>query len=208
MPIRVRVLLTFVLLLSCLTIAESKKKPALSPAILKAHTVIVLIDPDAGIPADAPLANTTAQGDVERAITKWGRMSLAMTVSTADLIITVRKGNGKLVQQTIGGVPTNDRPVIVQPSDTSIRVGGQQGHPPDITQPESGNTAAHPQMEVGPTDDTFAVYIARIDNALDRPPAWRYNAKDALHSPEVPAVDVFRTAIEEAEKQLQKTTKP
>ncbi|HKN77260.1 MAG TPA: hypothetical protein VJW94_18935 [Candidatus Acidoferrum sp.] len=208
MPIRVRVLLTFVLLLACVAIAESKKKPTMPPAVLKAHTAIVLIDPDAGIPADAPLANTTAQGDVERAITKWGRLSLAMTVGTADLIIVVRKGNGKLVQQTVGGVPTNDRPIIVQPSDTGIRVAGQQGHPPDIAQPDSGNTAAHPQMEVGPTEDTFTVFNARLENPMERAPSWRYTAKDALHSPEVPAVDVFRTAIEEAEKQLQKTTKP
>jgi hypothetical protein len=29
-----------------------------------------------------------------------------------------------------------------------------------------------------------------------------------LHSPDVPAVDAFRKAIEEAEKQQQKTSKP
>ena len=35
-----------------------------------------------------------------------------MEASTADLVISVRKGNGKIAQPTIGGVPTNDRPVI------------------------------------------------------------------------------------------------
>ncbi len=92
MPMRMRVLLSLGLLLTGLTIAESKKKPALPLSVLKAHTVIVLIDPDAGIPVNAPLANTTAQEDVRKAITKWGRLGLAQTVGTADLVITVRKG--------------------------------------------------------------------------------------------------------------------
>jgi hypothetical protein len=208
MPIRMRLLLTLVLLLTCLTVAESTKKPALPPSILKAHTVIVLIDPDAGNPSNEPFANKTAQGDVERAITKWGRLSLAMTVGTADLILTVRKGSGRTGQPTIGGAPTSDPPIVVQPTIPGIHVGGQQGHPPDINQPESGNTAPHTQTEVGTSDNTFTVYNARLDNPLERAPAWRYIAEDGLHSPEVHAVDVFRTAIEEAEKQLQKTSKP
>jgi hypothetical protein len=36
---------------------------------------------------------------------------------------------------------------------------------------------------------------------LERPPVWRYVAKDALHSPDVPAVAEFRKLIETAEKQ-------
>ena len=207
MATRGRLFLASVLLITCLTIAESKKKATLPTAILKAHTVIVLIDPNAGIPVDAPLANTTAQDDVEKAILRWGRLSLAPTVSTADLVITVRKSNGKIVNQTIGGVPTNDRPVVVQPTDSGIHIGAQQGHPPDINQPQAGDTTAHPETEIGSTEDAFVVYeggaVNPNVNPLDRAPAWRYQAKDALHSPQVPAVDVFRKAIEEAEKQQQ-----
>src|SRR3984893_2514138 len=110
MATRGRLFLALVLLFTCLTIAESKKKATLPAIILKAHTVIVLIDPNAGIPINAPLANTTAQDEVEKSITKWGRMSLAQTVSTADLVIAVLKSNGRIVTETIGGVPTNDRP--------------------------------------------------------------------------------------------------
>jgi hypothetical protein len=207
MATRGRLLLALVLLFTCLTIAESKKKATLPAMVVKARTAIVLIDPNAGIPINAPLANTTAQDDVEKAILKWGRLSLAPTMSTADLVITVRKGNGKIVNQTIGGVPTNDRPVVVQPTDSGIHIGAQQGHPPDINQPQAGDTTAHPETEVGSTEDAFVVYEGGAMNpnmnALDRTPAWRYQAKDALHSPEVPAVDVFRKAIEEAEKQQQ-----
>jgi hypothetical protein len=214
MATRGRLFLPLVLLFACLTIAESKKKAALPAAVLKAHTVIVLIDPNAGIPINTPLANTTAQDDVEKAIMKWGRLSLAQTVPTADLVITVRKGNGKNVSPTIGGVPTNDRPVVVQPTDSGIHIGAQQGHPPDINQPQVGDTAPHPGTEVGSSEDAFVVYeggtMSPNTNTFDRAPAWRYQAKDALHSPEVPAVDAFRKAIEEAEKQQQqqKNSKP
>ena len=47
------------------------KKGDAAAAVLKAHSVIVLIDPNAGIPINAPLAITTAQDDVEKAILKW-----------------------------------------------------------------------------------------------------------------------------------------
>jgi hypothetical protein len=213
MPIRIRVLLTVVFVFTCIAAANSKKKATLPPLIVKAHTVIVLIDPNAGIPVNAPLANSTAQEDVEKAITKWGRLTLVMDVPSADLVITVRKGNGKLVQPTIGGVPTNDRPVVIQPNDNGVHIGAQQGHPPDIPQTQSGDTAAHPKTEVGATEDVFVVYegLGRPGDPLERAPAWRYQGKNALHSPDVPAVDALRKAIEEAEKQQQQqkaTTKP
>jgi hypothetical protein len=47
----------------------------------------------------------------------------------------------------------------------------------------------------------MAVYRGNTDHALDSPAVWRYSAKDALESPSVPAVDVFRKLIAEAEKQ-------
>jgi hypothetical protein len=40
---------------------------------------------------------------------------------------------------------------------------------------------------------------------LDAPPVWRYAAKDALQSPGVPAVEVFRKLVADSEKQLAKT---
>jgi hypothetical protein len=63
----------------------------------------------------------------------------------------------------------------------------------------------HPQVEVAPTQDMFAVYRGKRDNALDSPAVWRYSVKDALRSPSVPAVDVFRNLINEAEKQQSAT---
>jgi hypothetical protein len=51
----------------------------------------------------------------------------------------------------------------------------------------------------------FVVYRGKRDNALDGPPVWRYSEKDALRTPDVPAVDAFRKAIVEAEKQKAST---
>ena len=201
MIVRMRVLL-IVLLSTSLAIAGNKKKPLLPAYVLKARTVAVLIDPNAGTSATSPLANKTAQEDVEKALMKWGRFTPVMDTQTADLVITVRKGSGKIVQPTIGGLPTNDRPVVVQPTDSGIRLGGQKGRPPDSTQPAPQDTNPHPQTEIGPSEDMFVVYEGHARGAFNQQsPAWRYLAKNALRSPEVRAVAEFRKLIDEAEKQ-------
>jgi hypothetical protein len=209
MPRRIRVLLTLVLLFACVAFANKKKSP-LPDFVLEAHTYFVLIDPDAGTHLDAPLANKTAQDDVERALLNWGRLKPVMTMSLADLVITVRTGNGKTAQRTIDGEPTNDRPVVVQPNDNGILIAAQQGRNPDAAQ--TGPQAAPPGLgtEVGSADDSFLVYKGgpTAPPLDERTPVWRYVAKNALHSPEVPAVAEFRKAIEAAVKQQQKTTKP
>jgi hypothetical protein len=56
----------------------------------------------------SPLASKTAQEDVEKALTKWGWLAPVMETQTADLVITVRKGSGRIVEPTIGGLPTID----------------------------------------------------------------------------------------------------
>jgi hypothetical protein len=170
---------------------------------------VVLVDPDAGMSTSAPLANRTAQEDVEKALAKWGRLKPVLVGNTADLVITVRKGNGKIVQPTVSGEPTNDRPVVVVPSDSGIHVGVQQGRPADSTQAPPADTSPRLGGEVGPTEDTFLVYRGGSGSPpLERAPVWRYVSKNALHSPDVPAVGEFRKAIEAAIKQQQKTTKP
>jgi hypothetical protein len=168
----------------------------------------VLIDPDAGTSPSSPMANQKARDDVEKALMKWGRFRMAMNAELADLVIVVRKGSGKTVQPTIGGLPTNDRPVIVQPTDNGGRIGGQKGRPPSSAGPPSTDPAPQdthpaPQIEAGTSDDMFVVYHGGEGNPLGSA-AWRYTSKDALKSPSVPAVAEFRKAIEEAEKQQQK----
>jgi hypothetical protein len=201
MVVRMRVLLVVVLFFGSLAIAGDKKKILLPDYVLKARTVLVIIDPDAGTSATVPLANKTAQDDVEKAIMKWGRLAPVLEGQNPDLVITVRKGSGKIVQPTIGGMPTGDRPVIVQPTDGGIRIGGQQGHPIGSQQPAPQDTKPTQKTEVGPADDTFVVYEGGASSRPDGPPVWRYENKIALRSPDVPAVAEFRKIIEAAEKQ-------
>ncbi|HLK04054.1 MAG TPA: hypothetical protein VKT53_06395 [Candidatus Acidoferrum sp.] len=206
--IALTLLIAVIAVASATSFANDKKKPALPATVLNAKTVLVMLDPDAGISPTAPLANKTAVEDVEKAITKWGRYRLAMSTADADLVIVLRKG-GKLVQQTVGGEGPNNRPVILQPGDGSIRIGGQKGQPPDGTQSDPQSTSPHPQTEVSNLQDSFAVYDGTAGDPIGggSAPIWRLVAKNALHSPDVPAVDEFRKAVEEAEKQQQKQQK-
>ena len=207
---RLSLLLSLALLLAGLAPANNKKKDSLPAEVLDARTVVVLVDPDAGMSTSAPLANKTAQDDVEKALANWGRLKLVLIGgNNADLVITVRKGNAKIVQPTVSGEPANDRPVVVVPSDTGIHIGVQQGRPADSTQPPPADTSAGLGGEVGPTEDTFLVYRGGSGSPpLERAPVWRYVAKNGLRSPDVPAVAEFRKAVEAALKQQQKTTKP
>jgi hypothetical protein len=191
------------LVVCCLVAAGKDKKKIVLPAdVLEARTVLVVVDPDAGVAVEAPMANRTAQEGVEKALMNWGRFTIAPDASTADLIISVRKGNGKIAQPTVGGVPINNRPVILEPTDTGIGMGGHTGNPTQMGDPTNPQSRApSPQLEVGQAEDMFVVYRGKRNDALAYPAVWRYSAKDALRSPGVPAVEAFKKVITEAEKQ-------
>ena len=176
------------------------KKEILPEYVLEAKTVLVVIDPNAGISSSNPNENRTAQEDVEKALMNWGRFSVAMDATNADLVISVRRGHGKAVTPTIGGAP-NDRPVIMEPIDSGVRIGAQHGTPPPVTA-DSPPPSPHPQTEIGPTEDTFIVYRGKAEYPLDNAAVWRYVAKDGLSSPSVPAVAQFQKVIEQTEKEL------
>ena len=84
MLFRMRVVILFVLAFSSLAIAGDKKKILLPAYVLQARTVLVLIDPSAGTSTTAPMANKTAQEDVEKALIKWGRFTPVLDTQTAD----------------------------------------------------------------------------------------------------------------------------
>jgi hypothetical protein len=191
-----------VLVVAPLAQGKSKKKQVLPDYVLKAQTVLVVIYPDAGEPVTNPTANRTAQDNVEKALMKWGRFRLVMDAQTADLIIAVRKGHAG--GPTISNSPIDNRPVIIQPGDGSIRVGGQQGRPPDLNHPGPGGpTDRSPRIsnEISTLEDIFAVYRGGIEYPLDAPPVWRYIAKGGLNGPQVPAVEQFQKTLSESEKQ-------
>jgi|SRR5271157_1449075 len=191
-------ILLFVLLVP---FAPAKDKKEILPGyVLEAKTVLVVVDPNAGISSSNPNENWTAQEDVEKALVNWGRFLPTLDLIDADLVISVRRCHGKAVSNTVGGVP-NDRPVIMEPTDSGIRVGAQHGTPPSVTA-DSPPPGPRPRTEIGPTEDTFILYRGRVEYPLDNPPVWRYVAKDALSSPSVPAVAQFQKVIEQTEKEL------
>ena len=199
MPIAFLVLLLLVPQAS----AKNKQKQVLPEYVLRAQTVAVVIRPEAGEPLTSPNANRTAQTNVENAITKWGRFKVITNAQAADLIIAVRTGhaNGPTIRNSPADKRQNDQ--IGDIPDAS-----QQGPSPDLTNSgRSTVTDRRPHIisnEMGPSKDSFEVYMGRVDYPLDAPAVWRYVAKDALDElPEVVAVEQFRNAINEAERQSQ-----
>ena len=181
--------------------AKDKKKQLLPDYVLRAERVLVVIHPDASEGVTNPMANRMARDDVERAITKWGRFNLVMDANTAQLIIALRKGtkSGPIISHS----PVDDRPVMTLPSGGVARVGQRPGYPP-LTEPlPRGVGDRGPQLgsQIGSSEDTFEVYLGGGEFPLDASPVWRYTAQDSINAPHVAAVEQFRKAIEESEKQ-------
>ena len=210
MPLRKLLAITAIILCSAVAPAKDKILPV---DVLRARTVLVVVDPTAGVDARDPNANRAAREDVEKALDQWGRFTLVQEASTADLIITVRRGNGKFIQRTIGGTPINGTPPVsggttTTPTQTTTRAAVRLG-PGNPNDPSSAGTqpsTPEPQIEAGSPQDMFVVYRGSNGSPywspLDTPPVWRYSSKDALESPSVPAVEVFRKLIAKSEKQL------
>jgi hypothetical protein len=188
-------------LLATPAIAKDKKRATLLEYVLRASTVLVVVNPDAGEPVDQSMANANARENVEKALTQWGRLRPVMDGQESDLVIVVRTGNGKMVRPTIKGGPIDQRGGVAQGTVSTIRIGGQKGQPPPLTDPgASPQNGPHIGNEVGPSEDTFEVYRGGVSAPLDSPTVWRYSAKDCLRAPQVSAVEEFRKAIAEAEQ--------
>jgi hypothetical protein len=213
MPLRRLIAVTAIIL--CSALASAKKKAILPADVLRARTVLVIVDPNAGVDVRDPNANRAARADVEKALDQWGRFTRVQDGFTADLVITVRKGNGKLIQPTIGGTPINGTPPVsgdstssATQSTTRADVGWGRRPPNDPSNAGTQPSTPEPQIEGGSPQDMFVVYRGTGGSTdpnwspLDASPVWRYSSKDALASPSVPAVEVFRKLIAESEKQL------
>src|ERR1700681_2428788 len=201
MTARLSSLLLLTALLGVSANAKDKKKSTLPESVLRATTVLVVVNPDAGEPVNQPMANATARDNVEKALMQWGRLRLVMPGEESDLVIAVRTGAGRMVQPTIRGGPIDQRPGPVQGGDGNVRIGGHQGQPPPLNDP-SMDPQNGPRIgnEIGASEDTFEVYRGGMGSSLDSPPVWRYIAKDCLREPGVTAVEEFRKAIAQAEK--------
>lgn len=203
MPVRlVRLALPLLLIAFAAAKDKDKKKAVLPEDVVRAQTVRVVIDPEAGEPLDQPMANSTARDNVEKALMEWGRFRLVMDGQESDLVIAVRTGSGQSVRPTMKGGPIDQRPGVAQSTDSSIRIGGQRGQP-NMGDPNSypQNQGPHMSNEIGPGEDIFAVYRGTGD-PLNSPPVWRMIRKDCLRptGSQVPAVEEFRKVMVEAEK--------
>jgi hypothetical protein len=189
---------------SPLAFSKKKEKPVVPEVLLRAQTVVVIIQPDAGEPMNDPTANSKAREQVEKAFLSWGRYRLVQETSSADIVVTVKKGTDKAATPTISGGPVDSRPVTVESTDNAIRIGAQQGRPTDGSQqspdPMAADGRAHQGVEAGSSDDSFQVYIGGESYRPYSASIWSYRAKNALRAPDVVAVQQFRKAITDAEK--------
>jgi hypothetical protein len=198
------------------TFSKKRDKFVLPEILLKAQTAVVIIEPDAGQPMNDPTANRNAREEVEKALMKWGRFRLVQETSNADIVVAVKKGTEKAVTPTISGGPVDSRPGTVQSTDSQIRIGAKHGQSPngsDDPDASPSNGRAQRRVEVGPSEDSFLVYLGGDTFKSHSAYIWSYRAKNALRPPSVSAVQEFRKAITDAEqaatkKQQQQSPQP
>jgi hypothetical protein len=168
--------------------AKDKTKGTLPPYVLQARTVAVIIDRTANMSIDDPRANQTAQKDVEA------------NTEAADLIVVVRRGNGRLMDDTIPDPRQNSGGI--NPIDHGGSIGPQRNSQPNLpTEPGLGPNQQTSQSpaDMRDAEDSFTVFKGS-DNPLYATPAWKYVARDGLNPQTVPAVAAFKRAIAAADK--------
>jgi hypothetical protein len=183
--------------------AKDKTKNTLPAYVLQAHSVAVIIDPKAGISIDDPRANEAAQKDVEAAFLKWGRFEPVTESKTADLIVVVRKGNSRLMDETLPDPRQNNG---INPGNRGGSGGPPRGSQPDMaSEPGLGPSQQGPRSstEMGEAEDSLAVFKGG-ENPLYATPVWTYSARDSLSSQGTPAVAAFKRAVAAADKAADK----
>jgi hypothetical protein len=174
--------------------AKNKKKQAVPDDVLEAQTALLVISAD----TRAPLTNETdvqaIRDDLEKAFTKWDRFRIVHS-PTADLVIVAHQGHVEAPE--ILAPPLEDRSVF------HLNNGNPTLDPNSPGAPTPRGSAQRTANELRLEEDTFEVYRGGVDHPLDASPVWQYRAKLALHGPKVAAVEHFRKAIDESEKQRQ-----
>jgi hypothetical protein len=183
-------------LLATCGFAKDKTKNILPAYVLQAKTVAVVIDRNAGISIDDPRGNEMAQKDVEAAFLKWGRFEPVSDPKTADLIVMVRKGNGRL-DEALPDIRENSG---IDPNNRGGAMGPPRGSQPDLSgDPGLGSNRRSPQTGMGEAGDLFSVFKGG-QNTLYATPVWTYAGRDGLSPQTVPAVTAFKKAVAAADK--------
>jgi hypothetical protein len=197
MPLPKLLAVTTIILGSALAPAKDKKKAILPAEVLRARTVLVIVDPTAGVDARDPNANRAARADVEKALDQWGRFTLVQERLTADLVITVRKGNGKFIQPTIGGTPINGTPPVSggttsSPTQTTTRAGVRwgTGNPNDPSNAGTQPSTPEPQIEAGSPQDMFVVYRGSYQDLCTTSSEWAPRVSESLR-----VISIIRSGV-------------
>jgi hypothetical protein len=161
------------LLLTSFLFAKDKKDKAFPALIVNARYVFVTTY-FGNQPADTRImpSDRRAVANVETAIQKWGRYTLAHQAGDAEIIILVRKGR---YAEGLAGV--------------HIRGGSDQP-----------NTTVTPEVNVdgGDPQDMISVYDASL--GIDTSPLWRGRQRDGLEPPDMQLIKDLRKKVEEAAK--------
>jgi hypothetical protein len=183
-------------LLATFGFAKDKAKNLLPSYVLQAKTVAIVIDPSAGFSIDDPRANELAQQYVEAAFLKWGRFEPVSDPKAADLIVTVRKGNSRLMDDTMPDPRQNSG---MDPNNRGGSMGPSRGPQPNMPgQPGLGSSQQSPAAGMGQAEDVFAVFKGG-EKFLFATPVWKYANNDGL-SQTLPAVAAFKKAVAAADK--------
>ena len=141
--------------------------------------------------------NEMAQKDVEAAFLKWGRFEPVSDPKTADLIVMVRKGNGRLMDEALPDIRQNSG---INPNNREGAMGPPRGSQPDLSaDPGRGSSRQYPQAGIGNAEDLFSVFKGG-QNTLYATPVWTYAGRDGLSPQTVPAVTAFKKAVAVADK--------
>lgn len=187
------------LFLLCMTAAaKDKKKFVLPPDVFGAKTVLVMVDPEARIDPNDPSGNILAKENVEKALVRWGRFTPVDKGVPADLVIVVHKGHMRMGEPSAAGAPGNASALGTMGSPgPAVPSAGRTGNFPN----DATTQSSQPQLDSGPTEDTFVVYRGAGSNPLSSPPVWRFSRTNALDPPGVVAVEAFQKLVAESEKQ-------
>jgi hypothetical protein len=182
----------FLLLVASVRQSAGKDKKHLPDDLLKAQTFAIVVSVDANEVAANPNVKETLQKQLETAMVNWGRYRPA-AIGTADLLIVAHRGHVNPPDL----VSRPDKPKWSNPNTGP----GPYPDTPGLKNPGldvPGREAAKLRAE----EDSFEVYPARTQGLSDATRLWQYRAALALHGSKIAAIEKFRKAIDESEKQL------